>query len=75
MTYSTTSMPPSHSERGVDGVVVSTSTWVQYLVTEGMAYLLLKPGSQHWGLCIPHESENHVNVGTISIWDIKSNRR
>ena len=28
-------------------------------------------GSQHWGLCIPRESENHVNVGPVSIWDVK----
>ena len=31
----------------------------------------IKSGSQHWGLCIPRESENHVNVGPISIWDVK----
>ena len=24
-----------------------------------------KPGSQHGGLCIPFESENHVNVGPV----------
>ena len=26
---------------------------------------------QHWGLCVPRESENHVNVGPVSIWDVK----
>ena len=26
--------------------------------------------SQHWGRCIPCELENHVNVGSISIWDV-----
>ena len=30
-----------------------------------------KSGSQHWGLCIHRESENHVNVGPVSIWDVK----
>ena len=25
----------------------------------------------HWGLCIPRESENPVNVGSVSIWDVK----
>ena len=32
---------------------------------------LKKSGSQHWGLCIPRESENHVNVGAVSVWDVK----
>ena len=36
-----------------------------------MVYLLLKPGSQHWGLRIHRESDNHVNVSPVSIWDIK----
>ena len=26
----------------------------------------VKPGSQHWGLCIHRESEIHVNVGPVS---------
>ena len=26
-----------------------------------------KPGSQHWGLCIPCESDKHINVGPVSI--------
>ena len=30
-----------------------------------------KSGSQHWGLCIPRESENHDNVGPVSIWDVR----
>ena len=29
----------------------------------------LNHGSQHWGLCIPRESEN-VNVGPVSNWDV-----
>ena len=45
--------------------------WVKYLVTAGMVYSVLKPGSQHWGLCIPRELENHNNVGPVSIWDVK----
>ena len=44
---------------------------VQYLVTADMVYLVLKPGSQHWGLCIRCESKNHFNVGPVSIWDVK----
>ena len=36
-----------------------------------MVYLVLKPGSQHWGLCILCESENHVKVGPVSVWDVK----
>ena len=28
---------------------------------------VIEAGSQHWGLCIP---VNHVNVGTVSIWDV-----
>ena len=36
-----------------------------------MVYLVLKPDSQHWELCTPHESENHVNVGCVLMWDIK----
>ena len=31
---------------------------VQYVVREDLVYLVLKPGSQYWGLCIPRESEN-----------------
>ena len=34
-------------------------------------YLVLKPGSQHWGLCIPHESEHRAYVGPISIRNVK----
>ena len=30
---------------------------------------VVKPCSQHWGPCIPRESENHINVGPVSIWD------
>ena len=30
-----------------------------------------KPGSQHWGLFIPRESENQINVGLVSIWNVK----
>ena len=26
-------------------------------------------------LCIPRESENHVNVGPVSIWDVKETLR
>ena len=59
-------------------VVVSTSVLsvmlaarVQYLVTAGMVHLILKPGSQHWGQCIPRELENQVNVGPVLIWDVK----
>ena len=33
-------------------------------------HLVLKPGFQLWGLYIPCESENHVNVGHVTIWDI-----
>ena len=40
---------------------------VQYPVTGGMIYLVVKPGSKHWG----HESENRVNVDPVSIWDVK----
>ena len=63
-------------ERGTDSVVVSKSLWyadslVQYPVTADMVYLVLKPGSRHWGLSIPQELENHVNVGPVSIWDVK----
>jgi len=36
-----------------------------------LIYLMLKPGSQHGGLCITCELENHVNAGPISIWDVK----
>jgi len=36
--------------------------------TPGMLYFVLKPGSQHWELCIPHKSDNHFNVGHISVW-------
>ena len=43
---------------------------VQYPVMADMIYLLLKPGSQHLGLCIPCESENHVDVGPVSIWHV-----
>jgi hypothetical protein len=49
--------------------------WVKYLVTAGMVYSVLKPGSQHWGLCIPRELENHINVGPVSIWDVKEPMR
>ena len=31
----------------------------------------VKPGSQHRGLFIPRDSENHFNVGQVSIWYIK----
>ena len=44
---------------------------IQYQVTACMIYLVLNPGPQHWGLCIPHESENPINVGTVSIRDLK----
>ena len=44
---------------------------VQYQVMTDMVYLVLKPGSQHWGLFIPQESENHVNVCLASVWDVK----
>jgi len=44
---------------------------VQYLVTTGMVYLVLKTGSQNWWLRNPYESENHVKVGAVSIWDVK----
>jgi len=37
-----------------------------------MVYLVLKPGSEHWRLCIPCESMNHFNVGPVSIWDVKN---
>ena len=43
---------------------------VQYQVTTGMI-LGNKPGSQYWGLCIPRESENHVNVSSVASWDVK----
>jgi len=33
--------------------------------------LLLKPGSQHWGLYTPCELENRVNVSHVSILDVK----
>ena len=45
-----------------------------YPVMAGMVYLL-KPGSQHWGLCIPRQSESHVNVGPVSIWVVKEPAR
>ena len=32
--------------------------------------IFIEAGFQHWGLCIPRESENHVNVGPVSIWDV-----
>ena len=35
------------------------------------ADVIKQSGSQHWGLCIPRESENHVNAGPVSIWDVK----
>ena len=40
---------------------------VQYPVMAGIVYLVLKPGSQHWG------SDNQVNVGPVSIWDVNGN--
>ena len=40
-----------------------------------MVYLVSKPGSQHWGLCSHRKLENHVNVGTVSIWDAKERMR
>ena len=51
-------------KRGVDSVVVSTSgrlAWVQHPVTANLVDLVLKPGSQHWEVCIPCESENRSN--------------
>ena len=57
----------------MDSVVVSTS--VRPAVgpgsIAGMVYLPLKSCSQCVGLCIPCESENHINVGPILIWDVK----
>jgi len=36
----------------------------------GQVYLVKKNlSSQQWGLCIPHESYNHINMGPISIWN------
>ena len=47
---------------------------VQYPVTAGVVYFVLKPGSQHWGLCIPRESEKHVIVDSVSLLDAKDPR-
>ena len=44
---------------------------VQYSHVADILYLVIKPDSQHWGLCILHELINHVNVGPIPIWHKK----
>ena len=31
----------------------------------------IQPGSRRWERCIPRESENHLNVGPVSIYDVK----
>ena len=41
--------------------------------TDGV--VVTKSGSQYWGLCIRRESVNHVNVGPVSIWDVKEQLR
>ena len=40
----------------------------------GIVYLVLKPFF-NMGLCIPHESENHVNISPISILNVKEPQR
>ena len=59
-------------EQGQGGVVVTTTASVCDSEAGGTGSI---PGTgscdikiwlQHWGLCIPRESENHVNVGPVS---------
>ena len=28
---------------------------------------VLQPGSQHWGLCMPCESKNHIDISPASV--------
>ena len=44
---------------------------VQYTDATSMLHLVQKPGSQHWGLCILHESENYIYNSPISGTDAK----
>ena len=53
--------------------MTSASTWRASSTdgTHAVCGVTISCGSQHWGLYIPRESENHVNVGPVSVWDIK----
>ena len=60
---------------GADSIVVSASGWQaggpgSIPGHSRQVYLVLRPGSQHCKLYITRESENHVKVGPISIWDV-----
>ena len=65
------------AERGAGSVVVSTSAWHTggpgSIPGHGRDDIF---GGKTWlktlgTICIPHELGNHVNVGPVSIWDIK----
>ena len=51
--------------------ITFTFTQVPNKCTCDRSDLVLNPGFQHWRLCIPRESENHINVYPVSIWDLK----
>ena len=61
----------------MDSIVVSTSTWHAggpgSIPGHGRHGIFrVKLGSQHWEVIyIPCELEHHVNVGPVSIWDVK----
>ena len=52
--------------------MVSTSTWhaggLGSIPGHGRHGMF---GVKPLGICIPHESENHINVSPVSIWDVK----
>ena len=45
---------------------ILTSFFVDPLQSAGS--VVVTTSACHWGLCIPRESGNHVNVGPVSIW-------
>ena len=58
---------------------VTREVWtVQWLTPQqpgfnmtGVIFGVKMTGSQHWGLSISRKLENQINIGPISVWDVK----